>query len=95
MGVVFDVKEGTYASDGTVLSRVGIPSVSFTRVGGPPLHTVEDTVRWLKPQALQVQGEFVEHILTRYVADAAAFPFEREIPEQQRKVLESGARARI
>lgn len=97
VGVAFEVKEGVYSSDGTSLSSVGVPSVSFGRGGGSNvfMHSVEDTIRWLKPQALQVQGEFVERFLTRYVAQAAAFPFEKKIPEKQRKEIEDYFRKRL
>jgi len=89
-GKVFTVNEGVYSSDGTSLSAVGIPSVSLSR-GTPTnqlMHSVEDDIRWLNPKALQDQGEFIELFLTRYVANAAGFPFERTIPEKQKKEIE-------
>jgi hypothetical protein len=49
---------------------------------------MEDSVRWLSPDALQVHGEFMERFLTRYVAEAVAFPFERTIPDDDRKAIE-------
>ncbi|MGD2200725.1 MAG: M20/M25/M40 family metallo-hydrolase [Candidatus Bathyarchaeota archaeon] len=83
-GIVYDVKEDVYSSDGTPLSSVGIPSVSFSRRAGSDIlmHSVEDTMRWVNPQALQRQGEFIELFLTRFVANAASLPFKREIPEK-------------
>ena len=89
-GTVFTVNEGVYSSDGTSLSAVGIPSVSFSR-GTPSntfMHSIEDDISWLNPRALHNQGRFIEEYLTRYVADAAAFPFERKIPEKQKKEIE-------
>jgi len=85
-GTVFDVKEGVYSSDGTPLSAVGIPSVSFNRRSGIDImmHSVEDTIEYLSPDALELQGIFIEGWMTRYVSEAAAFPFEREIPEKLR-----------
>jgi aminopeptidase YwaD len=85
-GTVFDVKEGVYSSDGTPLSAVGIPSVSFSRRSGIDImmHSVEDTIEYLSPDALELQGRFIEEWMTRYVSEAAAFPFEREIPEKLR-----------
>lgn len=90
VGVVFNVRESVYSSDGTSLSEVGVPSVSFSRGGGSNtfMHSVEDDIRWLKPQALQIQGEFIERFLTRYAAEAAAFPFEKTIPDKQKKDIE-------
>jgi len=89
-GSVYEVREAVYSSDGTSLSGVGIPSVSFSRGGGSNvfMHSIEDNIRWLKPQALQVQGEFAEWFVTRYVAEAAAFPFEKTIPDKQKKEIE-------
>jgi hypothetical protein len=90
VGTVFDVKETVYSSDGTSFSSIGIPNVTFGRSSGSDIlmHTVEDTMRWLSPTVLKVQGEFVELFLTRYVTEAAAFPFEKEIPEKQKKEIE-------
>lgn len=89
-GIVFTVNEGVSSTDSTPLSAVGVPSVSFSR-NTPPnqfMHSVEDDLRWLNHQALQSQGAFVEEFLTRYVANAAAFPFEKTIPEKQKKNIE-------
>ena len=89
-GTVFTVSEGVYSSDGTSLSAVGIPSVSFSR-GTPSntfMHSVEDDISWLNPRALHNQGRFIEEYLTRYVSEAAAFPFERKIPDKQKKEIE-------
>jgi aminopeptidase YwaD len=85
-GTVFEVKEGVYSSDGTPLSAVGVPSVSFSRRSGIDImmHSVEDTIEYLSPDALELQGRFIEEWMTRYVSEAAAFPFEREIPEKLR-----------
>ena len=91
IGMVVSTNEGAYSSDGTCLSAVGIPSVSFGR-GGPTnqfMHSKEDTVRWLKPEAFQIQGNLIEEWLTRYVADAVAFPFERKIPDKFKKEIEA------
>jgi Iap family predicted aminopeptidase len=89
-GVVYDVQEGVYSSDGTSISAVGVPSVSLSRRAPTNvlMHSTEDNVRWLSPKALQAQGEFAELYLTRYVSQAAAFPFERKIPEEQKKKVE-------
>ncbi len=89
-GTVFTVDDGVYSSDGTSLSAVGIPSVSFSR-GTPSntfMHSIEDDISWLNPRALHNQGRFIEEYLTRYVSEAAAFPFERKIPEKQKKEIE-------
>lgn len=97
VGTVFDIKETVYSSDGTSLSSIGIPNVTFGRSSGSDIlmHTVEDNMLWLSPTVLKVQGEFVELFLTRYVTEAAAFPFEREIPEKQKKEIEKYYRERL
>jgi Zn-dependent M28 family amino/carboxypeptidase len=89
-GAVFNVEESVYSSDGTSLSAVGVPSVSFSRRAPTNvlMHSTEDSVRWLSPKTLQAHGEFVELFLNRYVAEAAAFPFERTIPDKQKKDIE-------
>jgi len=90
IGTVFTVDEGAYSSDGTSLSGVGVPSVSFSRrtPSNQFMHSTEDNIRWLHPDALHKQGRFIELFLTRYVADAAGFPFERKIPDKMKKEIE-------
>lgn len=89
-GVVFNVEESVYSSDGTSISAVGIPSVSFSRRAPTNvlMHSAEDSIQWLSPKTLQAHGEFVELFLNRYVAEASAFPFEKTIPDKQKKDIE-------
>ena len=89
-GIVFNTSEAVYSSDGTSLSAVGIPSVSLSRDTPTNLlmHSREDEEKWLSPEALRTHGAFAEEFLTRYVAEAAAWPFERMIPEKQKKEIE-------
>ncbi len=89
-GVVFNVEESIYSSDGTSISAVGIPSVSFSRRAPTNvlMHSAEDSIQWLSPKTLQAHGEFVELFLNRYVAEASAFPFEKTIPDKQKKDIE-------
>ena len=89
-GTVFKVTEEVYSSDGTSLSAVGVPSVSLSRDTPTNLlmHSREDDEKWLSPLVLGAHGVFAEEFLTRYVAEAAAWPFERVIPEKQRKEIE-------
>ena len=88
-GTVYDVKETVYSSDGTPLSAVGIPSASFSRRSGIDIlmHSEEDVIEYLSPKALMDQGQFIETWMTRYVSEAAAFPFEKEIPEKLMKEI--------
>jgi len=89
IGVAHDVQEDVYSSDGTPLSEGGIPSVSFSRSGGTTsyLHSPRDVVDYLSPEVLERNGRFVERFLRRYVTEAAVLPFERTIPEEQKKKI--------
>ena len=86
---VFEVKEAVYSSDGTPLSAVGVPSASFSRKSGIDImmHSPEDIIDYLSPDALENQGRFVEKWMTRYVTGAVAFPFKREVPEKLMKKI--------
>jgi len=88
-GTVYDVKETVYSSDGTPLSAVGVPSASFSRRSGIDImmHSAEDIIEYISPKALGDQGRFIETWMTRYVTEAAAFPFEKEIPEKLMKEI--------
>jgi hypothetical protein len=94
LGVAFSTSggpgttDGIYSSDNASYSSVGIPSVSFIRGGGGGGHSVEDSIEWLSSDALGLQGRFIERFLTRYVAEAATFPFERVIPPEARQAIE-------
>ncbi|MBN1683779.1 M20/M25/M40 family metallo-hydrolase [Candidatus Bathyarchaeota archaeon] len=90
LGIVYNVSEGVYSSDGTSLSGIGIPSISFSR-GTPTnslMHSRDDDIRWMSPKALEKHGKFIEEFLKRYVAEAVAFPFERTIPDKYKKEIE-------
>jgi acetylornithine deacetylase/succinyl-diaminopimelate desuccinylase-like protein len=88
-GMAHKVKEEVYSSDGTPLSEGGIPSISFSRSGGTTsyLHSPRDVIDWLRPEALARNGRFAELFLRRYVAEAAVLPFERKIPDDQKKKI--------
>ncbi|MBU0490656.1 MAG: M20/M25/M40 family metallo-hydrolase [Chloroflexi bacterium] len=82
-GPAYEVAEDIYSSDGMPFSEAGVPSISFARSGGTTryLHTPADIIDYLGPQALAESGRFVEEFLVRYVTEARAFPFEREVPD--------------
>lgn len=88
-GPAYEVKEGTYSSDGMPFSEAGVPSISFVRWGGTTryLHTPGDVIDYLGPDALGESGRFVEEFLVRYVTEARAFPFEREVPDNLKKKI--------
>ncbi|MEO0225775.1 MAG: M28 family peptidase [candidate division WOR-3 bacterium] len=89
LGPAFTVREEVYSSDGTPLSEAGIPSVSFARSGGTStyLHTPLDNITYLDENSLGMHGRFLETWLERYVTRAVSFPFERTIPEDQKKKI--------
>ncbi len=82
-----NVTKGPMSSDGTSLAAVGVPAVQFARGGGPSayLHSPLDEIKHLSPGGLAAAGEFAELYLRRYVTAGGAFPFPREIPEDQMK----------
>ena len=66
------------------LAAVGIPNVQFARGGGSVQgHTSDDHIRYTSPDSLAKAGEFAELFLRRYVTEAGAMPFPREIPDDQ------------
>jgi Iap family predicted aminopeptidase len=88
-GPAYEVKEDIYSSDGMPFSEAGVPSVSFGRWGGTTryLHTPGDVIDYVGPEALGQSGRFVEEFLVRYVTEARAFPFEREVPDNLKKKI--------
>ena len=90
LGAGFKVNEGLASSDSTSLAGVGVPGVSLSRntPTNSLMHSIDDDIRWMSPKALQAHGDFVEEFLTRYVARAAAFPFEKAMPDKAKKDLE-------
>lgn len=87
MGRPCGVSKGPMSSDGTPLAAVGIPNVQLARGGGTGayLHSSLDKIKNLSPAGLANAGEFAEMYLRRYVTQGGAFPFAREIPEDQKK----------
>jgi aminopeptidase YwaD len=95
MGILFNTGgfgggmiNGIYSSDGTNYSAIGIPSLNFIRGGTKGIHSEWDTVKWLHPDGLETNGIFIERFLNRYCNKAVVFPFERKIPDDQKKNLE-------
>ena len=86
-GTVVQVKKAPMSSDGTCLAALGIPTLQLARYGGTTrfLHSTRDGLEHLSPAALEQAGAFAELYLRRYAAGAAAFPFERTVPEDQMK----------
>lgn len=88
-GTVVKVRKGPMSSDGTCLAALKIPAVQLARYGGTThyLHSTLDDIKNLAPGPLQRLGRFTELYLRRYVTQAAAFPFERKVPDDQMKKI--------
>jgi Zn-dependent M28 family amino/carboxypeptidase len=83
-----EVKNGFYGTDAEPFAIEGIPSIAFTSYEVPSakyMHGVEDRVSLLDPDHIQRNGELVDGFLTRFAAQANVWPFERKVPETQRK----------
>jgi len=88
IGAACGVTKAPMSSDGTPLAAVGIPNVQFDRAGGSArLHCTLDDIKYLSAEALEKGGVFAELYLKRYVTQAVAFPFPREIADDQMKSI--------
>jgi len=96
-GPAFRFDEECYSSDNAPFAHAGIPTASFGRLGVELMwaHTPADTLDRCWPESLQPIGDYLETFLTRYVAEAKAFPFKREIPEAHRKKVEEYFKGRV
>lgn len=90
IGIAATAKRGPMSSDGSPLAAIGIPALQFARGGGTTgyLHSTLDDIRYVSADALEKAGRFSEILLKRYVTTAAAMPFPREIPDDQKSALE-------
>ncbi len=89
IGMVASASVGPMSSDGSPLAAIGIPALQFARGGGTGgyLHSPGDDIRLVSAGALEKAGVFSEILLRRYITQAVAMPFPREIPEDQKKKL--------
>lgn len=87
VGTACEVVKKPMSSDGTPLAAVGVPNLQFARRGGTHRfgHQAGDDITNVWPGALGDAGLFAQRYLRRYVTDAVAFPFPRDIPEDQVK----------
>ncbi|MHC4943872.1 MAG: M28 family metallopeptidase [Planctomycetota bacterium] len=88
-GTVVNVQKAPMASDGTCLAALNVPTIQLARYGGTSsfLHSTLDDIRNLSPGSLELLGRFSERFLKRYVAESAAFPFTRKVPDDQLKKI--------
>jgi len=100
-GIGLSARSSIYSGDCIPLGYKGVPSVTFARGGGGPIHTKADTACDIDAKHLAMLGDFVLDFTVR-MANSVTFPFPREIPESIRrqtreyienagKVLDEGA----
>lgn len=85
-GYSVDVAQGIYSSDSIPFADKGVPAINFSRNGAPGasfIHTRDDVMKYLSADGL---GELLEPVFaySKTMAEAAAFPEKREIPEEMR-----------
>jgi len=83
-GIGLGAKLSIYSGDCIPLGHKGVPSVTFARGGGAPIHTHADTLDDIDAAHLAMLGDFVLDF-TRKMANAAEFPFPREIADSIKK----------
>lgn len=83
-GIGLGARSSIYSGDCIPLGHKGVPSVTFARGGGGPIHTKADTVHDIDAKHLAMLGDFVLDFTGR-MANAVSFPFPREIPESIKK----------
>lgn len=83
-GIGLAARSSIYSGDCIPLGHNGVPSVTFMRGGGGPIHTKADTADDVDAAHIAMLGDFILDF-TGKVANAAEFPFAREIPEGIKK----------
>ncbi len=83
-GIGLSVSQSVYSGDCVPLAHKGVPSVTFARGSGAPIHTHSDTADDIDAVHLAMLGDFALDFAVT-AANAAAFPFPREIPESIKK----------
>jgi hypothetical protein len=83
-GIGLGARMSIYSGDCIPLGHKGVPSVTFARGGGGPIHTKADTLDDVDAAHLAMLGDFVLDF-TEKMANAAEFPFPRDIPETIKK----------
>ena len=83
-GIGLGAKMSIYSGDCIPLGHKGVPSVTFARGGGGPIHTKADTCDDVDAAHLAMLGDFILDFTVK-MANAAEFPFAREIAESIKK----------
>lgn len=97
MGPAMRFDDECYSSDNAPFAHAGVPTVAFGRLGVELMwaHTPADTIDRCWQAALSPIGDYLVTFLSRWVADARAFPFKREIPEAHARKVADYFRGRM
>ena len=90
LGKGITASQGVYSSDSTPFADHGVPAVSFARLAGDsiaPIHNRFDTLDVVSADQLIEDIEFITFFADD-MANAAACPVKREIPDKMKKELD-------
>ncbi len=79
----FGVRENeVYSSDNSPFGKAGVPSISFARDSATTalIHTADDVIEHCDAEGMARAGEFIEHWMARFLAEAKSLPFPRTLP---------------
>ena len=83
-------RQGVYSSDSTPFADKGVPALSFARLAPQnqaTIHNRYDTPEVLSAEQIKKDTDFIASFTAR-MADSAACPVKREIPEKVKKELD-------
>jgi Zn-dependent M28 family amino/carboxypeptidase len=90
LGVPLQVRERIMGNDHVPFVCAGIPGITVNREGGHTayMHTPEDALAQIDAEHLGQIGWLMDVFLKRTTTEAHVWPFERNVPENQRKDFE-------
>jgi aminopeptidase YwaD len=83
------ITDSLYGSDHEPLAWAGVPAINFSRIGPSMqyIHTLDDTIDLIRTERLQEVGELIDTFISRNVANAKSWPFERSLPPGQAEMV--------
>lgn len=84
-------EDKVYSSDNRYFNFLGIPSLSFNRMGfaNGQGHTAGDTIENCSPEGIAHIAGFVESWIDTYLMSLHTFPFPRSLPEASKKSVDA------
>jgi Zn-dependent M28 family amino/carboxypeptidase len=84
-------EDKVYSSDNRFFNFLGIPSLSFNRMGyaDGKGHTAGDTIDNCSAEGIAHIASFVETWIDSYLMDTCTFPFSRELPPSSKKSVDA------